>query len=141
MSTPRSPAEVKLRSDRALAVPLLRFLGASLAAGPDGFWGIDLQRGANSLNAVDALHGGAIATVLDVAAYLAVLPQLTAAEEAVTIAFSASYVAAAGPDQPLRATGAFIRRTRHLAFATAELCSAGRSLAIATVTKAIRGSS
>jgi uncharacterized protein (TIGR00369 family) len=140
VSAPRSTAEVKVRSDRALAVPLLRFLGASLADGPDGFWRIDLQRGPNSLNAVDAVHGGVIATVLDVAAYLAVLPQLTAAEEAVTIAFSASYLAAAGADEPLRATGGLIRRTRHLAFATAELRSEDRLLALATVTKAIRGS-
>ena len=129
-----------MRSDRALAVPLLCFLGASLADGPDGFWSIELQQGPNSLNAVDALHGGVIATVLDVAAYLAVLPQLSATEEAVTIAFSASYLAAAGADQPLRATGSFIRRTRHLAFATAELSSEGQPLALATVTKAIRSS-
>jgi uncharacterized protein (TIGR00369 family) len=140
VSAPRSAAEVKVRSDRALAVPLLRFLGASLADGPDGFWSIELERGPNSLNAVDALHGGVIATVLDVAAYLAVLPQLSAIEEAVTIAFSASYLAAAGADQALRATGSFIRRTRHLAFATAELRSEGQPLALATVTKAIRSS-
>jgi uncharacterized protein (TIGR00369 family) len=131
---------VKVRSDRALAVPLLCFLGASLADGPDGFWSIDLRRGANSLNAVDALHGGVIATVLDVAAYLAVLPQLATAEEAVTIAFSAAYLATAAPDQPLRATGDFIRRTRHLAFATAELRSEDHLLALATVTKAVRSS-
>ncbi len=134
----RSAAQVRVRSDRALAVPLLRFLGASLADGSDGFWSIDVERGANSLNAVDALHGGVVATVLDVAAYLAVLPQLTPAEEAVTIAFSASYLAAAGADEPLRATGGYIRRTRHLAFATAELRSEDRLLALATVTKAVR---
>ena len=85
-----------MRSDRALAVPLLCFLGASLADGPDGFWSIDLRRGANSLNAVDALHGGVIATVLDVAAYLAVLPQLATAEEAVTIANDSAYGLQAG---------------------------------------------
>jgi len=117
---------------------LLRFLGATLADCSLGFWSIDLTSGPNSLNAVDALHGGVIATVLDVAAYLAVLPQLTAAEEAVTVAFSASYLAAAGADAPLRATGGFIRRTRHLAFATAELRSEDRLLALATVTKALR---
>jgi uncharacterized protein (TIGR00369 family) len=131
---------VRARSDRALSVPLLRFLGASLADGSDGFWSIDLQRGANSLNAVDSLHGGVIATVLDVAAYLAVLPQLTAAEEAVTIAFSASYLAAAEGDELLRATGSFIRRTRHLAFAAAELRCQDRLLALATVTKVVRSS-
>jgi acyl-coenzyme A thioesterase PaaI-like protein len=58
----------------------------------------------------------------------------------VTIAFSASYLAGAAPDQPLRASGTFIRRTRHLAFATAELRSEGRLLALATVTKAVRSS-
>lgn len=137
---PSSTAAVRVRSDRALAVPLLRFLGATLAGGSGGFWSIDVQRGPNSVNAVNALHGGAIATVLDVAAYLAVLPQLTTVEEAVTVAFSASYVAAAGEDAPLRATGEFIRRTRHLAFATAELRCESRLLALATVTKAVRSS-
>jgi uncharacterized protein (TIGR00369 family) len=93
------------------------------------------------LNAVDALHGGVIATVLDVAAYLAVVPHLSTGEEAITIAFSASYIAGARPDEQLRAKGSLIRRTRGLAFASAELRSASGLLALANVTKAIRGSS
>jgi uncharacterized protein (TIGR00369 family) len=136
----RSQDEVKARSERALAVPLMRFLGASLASthSDGGVWRIELEQGANSLNAVDALHGGAIATVLDVAAYLSVLPHLAADEEAITIAFAAQYVAAAGSRAPLRARGSFTRRSRRLAFADADLYCEDRLLARASVTKAIR---
>lgn len=133
-----SPSEVDRRSERALAVPLLRFLQASLADRVDGSWSIRLTPSLNALNAVDALHGGVIATVLDVAAYLAVAPQLSTGEEAVTIAFAASYLAAAQPDEQLLARGCFIRRTRQLAFASAELRGESTLLAIANVTKAIR---
>jgi len=133
--------EVDERSGRALEVPLLRFLGASLVDRADGCWSIGFTPSPNALNAVDALHGGVIATVLDVAAYLAVVAHLSAGEEAITIAFSASYMAPAPPDEQLRACGSLIRRTRGLAFASAELRSDSGLLALANVTKAIRVSS
>lgn len=133
--------EIDSRSRRALEVPLLRFLQASLVDRVDGCWSIGLTPSPNVLNAVDALHGGVIATVLDVAAYLAVVPHLSTGEEAITIAFSASYIAGARPDEQLRAKGSLIRRTRGLAFASAELRSGSGLLALATVTKAIRASS
>ena len=133
--------EIDGRSRSALEVPLLRFLQASLVDRADGCWSIALTPSANVLNAVDALHGGVIATVLDVAAYLAVVPHLSTGEEAITIAFSASYIAGPRPDEQLQAKGSLIRRTRGLAFASAELRSASGLLALANVTKAIRASS
>ena len=130
--------EIDRRSRSALEVPLLRFLKASLVDRVDGCWSIGLPPSDNVLNAVDALHGGVIATILDVAAYLATVPHLSAEEEAVTIAFAASYMAGAPSGEQLRASGSLIRRTRGLAFAAAELrCDSGL-LAFATVTKAIR---
>jgi uncharacterized protein (TIGR00369 family) len=140
-ATTHTPETIGRRSERALAVPRLRLLHASLVDRVDGARGIDLSPSANALNAVDALHGGVIATVLDVAAYLAVVPHLTTDEEAVTIAFAAQHIAAARPDEQLRASGSFVRRTRQLAFASAQLRSDSRLLALANVTKAIRGSS
>lgn len=131
---------IDARSQRALMVPLLRFLDASLDRLPDEGWGIRFSPGANALNAVDALHGGVIATVLDVAAYLAVLPHLDAGEEAITVAFAAQYVAAAEPGDQLDVRGSFTRRTRGLAFAGAQLRDGTRLLASAMVTKAIRSS-
>ncbi len=121
----------------------MRFLGASLAPADAhcGVWRIELRQGPNSLNAVDALHGGVIATVLDVAAYLSVLPHLASDEEAVTIAFAAQYIAAAGSPAPLQARGSFARRSRRLAFADAHLYCQDRLLARAAVTKAIRTAS
>jgi uncharacterized protein (TIGR00369 family) len=133
--------EVERRSRQALEVPLLRFLQASLVDRVDGCWSIGFTPSLNVLNAVGALHGGVIATVLDVAAYLAVVPHLSAGEEAITIAFAASYIAPAPPDEQLRASGSLIRRTRGLAFASAELRSDSSLLASANVTKAIRVSS
>ncbi len=132
--------EIDRRSQNALEVPLLRFLGASLVDRTDGFWSIDLTPSPNALNAVEVLHGGVMATILDVAAYLAVVPHLSTDEEAITIAFSATYVAGARPDEQLRAHGSLIRRTRGLAFASAELQSDSGTLALPQVTKAIRSS-
>ncbi len=118
----------------------MRFLNASLVERVDGCWSIGLPPSPDLLNAVDGLHGGVIATVLEVAAYLAVVPYLSAGEEAVTIAFAASYVAGAPSGEQLRASGSLIRRTRGLAFVGAELRSDSGLLACANVTKAIRTS-
>lgn len=133
--------EVERRSRRALEVPLLRFLGASLVDPVDGCWSLSLQQSPNVLNAVDVVHGGVIATLLDLAAYLAVVPHLSIGEEAVTVAFAASYVAGARSGEELRAKGCLIRRTRHLAFVSAELRSESGTLALANVTKTMRSSS
>lgn len=142
MSAPgETTAEIDRRSRSALAVPLLRFLKASLVERVDGCWSIGLPPSPDVLNAVDTLHGGVIATVLEVAAYLAVVPHLSPEEEAVTIAFAASYIAGAPAGEQLRASGSLIRRTRGLAFLGAELRSDSGLLACANVTKAIRATS
>jgi uncharacterized protein (TIGR00369 family) len=131
--------EARMRAERALAVPLLTFLGASLAdlGGNDGL-SITFAPGGDALNAVGALHGGVIATLLDVAAYIAVASHLADHEEAVTVAFAGSYFAAAEAGEELHAVGSFLRRSRHLAFATAELRGQSAVLALASVTKAVR---
>jgi uncharacterized protein (TIGR00369 family) len=139
-ATSSLPNEARMRAQRALAVPLLTFLGASLTDVGGGL-SITLAPGANALNAVGALHGGVIATLLDVAAYISVASHLADHEEAVTIAFAASYFAAAEAGEELRAVGSVLRRSRHLAFATAELRGQSTVLALASVTKAIRSTS
>jgi uncharacterized protein (TIGR00369 family) len=120
---PLSAADIEDRSRRAVEVPLLRFLGASLVDGDGPAWLLGLTLTPNVLNAVDALHGGAIATVLEVAAYLAVLPHLEQDEEAITHGFSASYLAPVPSGSDLCAAGSLLRRTRRLAFLSAGLHS------------------
>ena len=135
---PLSPVEIEERAKRALDVPLLRFLDASLTLNSDRTFSIDLPVSERSHNAAGALHGGAIATVLDVAAYLAVLPHLEPDEEAVTHAFAASYMAASSAPGHLQASAHLLRRTRRVAFVLAELSSEGDLIASATVTKSLR---
>jgi len=132
------PELAQERARRALGVPLLGFLGADPLDPHDVFRGIRLQVKPSALNAVGGLHGGAIAAVLDVAAYLAVLSALEADEEATTHAFAASYLDAAAHGEELTATAQLLRRGRHVAFVAAELRGGDRLLATATVTKSIR---
>jgi uncharacterized protein (TIGR00369 family) len=135
-----SAAQIKLRSQRALEVPLLGFLGAALVdekGAPPSLSMIFSERGAN---AVGAIHGGTLSTLLDVAAYLAVLPHLEEGEEALTHAIAANYMASASLDDTVRASGALLRRTRRMAFMAAELRSETGLLASAMVTKSVRSS-
>jgi uncharacterized protein (TIGR00369 family) len=125
------------RMSLALEVPLLRFLGVSPVDDLDPAAGVEFSQSAQALNAVDALHGGAISTVLDVAAYLALLPQLADDEEAATHMVSLSYLARAETGAQLVATAEILRRGRNLAFLAATLSSGGRLLAAANVTKSI----
>lgn len=99
--------------------------------------GIELAQTPKVLNAVEALHGGAIATVLDVAAYLALLPQLAEDEEAVTHMVSLSYLTRPKTGTQLTATGEVLRRGNRLAFVAAALRSGDHLLATASVTKSI----
>lgn len=138
LATMTSAESTSSRAQRALETPLLRFLGASRTEDGGEPDGLSVELTGNALNAIGALHGGAIATLLDVAAYLAVIPHLTADEEAMTHAFAASYLAAAQPGDHLRATGKLLRRTRRVAFLAAELRSGTTLLAVANVTKSIR---
>lgn len=132
-----SSAETTRRLHLALDVPLLQFLGVSAVNDHDPAAGIEFAQSPAALNAVDALHGGAIATVLDVAAYLALLPQLADEEEAVTHMVSLSYLARPEAGAQLQATGEVLRRGRRLAFVAAALNCGDRLLATASVTKSI----
>lgn len=126
------------RARRALAVPLLKYLGAAPADAHDATRGIRLSVTPGTLNAAGSLHGGAIATVLDVAAFLAVLPVLEDDEDATTHAFSASYLEGAVSGDEVVATARVLRRGRWIAFVAAELRGGPTLLATATVTKSIR---
>lgn len=139
-----SEAEVEIgmttqeRARRALDVPLLQFLQAEPLDSDDLTRGITLTLSPSALNAVGAAHAGALATVLEATAYLALVGQLTATEEAITHAFFASYVAPVPADAILESTGTVIRRGSSVAFVTAELRAGDQVLATATVTKSIR---
>src|SRR5207248_10580473 len=116
-------------------VPLLRLLDARLRDPARVADGLQMTVGPPSLNAAGVLHGGAINTLLDVAAYLAVVPLLSPEEEALTHGFSASYLASASPGHAITARGELLRRTRRLAFVSSRVRSETEVIALASVTK------
>jgi len=132
-----SEMQLRRRAAFALSVPLLEFLGVSSVDEGDPASGLSLIPQGNALNALGAPHAGALSTVLELAAYLALLPQLADGEEAVTHQISASYLARAEGGEALIAKGDVLRRTRHLAFVSTSLRQEDRLLAMAQVTKSI----
>jgi uncharacterized protein (TIGR00369 family) len=134
---PQEPRNTEVRFRQALEVPLLRFLEAVPEDANDPTAGLRLRVTDAALNATGVLHGGVMATLLDLAAYLGLLPALTSSEQAVTHAFAASYIAPASPGETILAKAAVLPRSRHLAFITATLNSDARTVATAWITKSI----
>jgi uncharacterized protein (TIGR00369 family) len=129
--------ETRDRLDQVMGVPVISFLGVEVAEADDPAGGLRLSITDRAVNAAGVLHGGVVATLLDLASYLAVLPQLAPAEEAVTHGFAGSYVAAASAGEIVIARGSVLRRTRRLVFTSVQLTSLDRLLAVASVTKSV----
>ena len=119
-------------------MPLLRLLQARPLDANDLTRGIFVTVTPSALNAPGSLHGGAMAVLLDTTAYLGVLSELDPHEDAMTQTFFGSYLAPATAGDELFATSQLLRRARHIAFVAAELRSAERLVATATVVKSIR---
>src|SRR5918996_1147525 len=122
------------RAGRALDVPLLDFLNAAPLDERDLTQGIFVELSAPALNAVGGVHAGALATMLEVTAYLAIVRELKPEEEAITHDFFASYIARIPPDARLEARGTVVRRGGRVAFVSAEARADGSVVATASVT-------
>lgn len=125
------------RALRALDTPLLRLIAARPLESARPELGIAFDVTVDTENAVGALHGGVISTVLDVVAYMALAPDLDQDEEAITHALFISYQRGATAGDQLAARGRVVRRTRRIAFVASELTRNGDLLATAQVTKSI----
>ena len=137
MTVPRSSA-IERWFRPVLEVPLIRFLGAEPIDQADPASGLRLEVGANALNAAGVVHGGTYATLLDLAAYLAVLPALEPDEQAVTHALSTSYLRGCPSGSTLFIRGELLRRMRRIAHTSARISRAdGDIVATASVTKSI----
>lgn len=118
-------------------VPLIRLIGATPIDAQDPAAGLSFVVTEATLNAAGALHGGVLGTVLDLAAYLSVIPTIRPGEQAVTHAISASYLGGSNIGETLVCRGALLRRTRRLAFASSSVVAGDRLVATASVTKSI----
>ena len=131
--TPDLPPRVR----GVLDIPLHRFLDVALRDPADPAAGIVFPAGEAALNNVGMLHGGVVYALLDVAAYLALLPALRDGENAVTHDLSVSLVRPVSADAQVEVTGTVVRKGRAVAFLRSEARVDDVVVATAQVTKTV----
>ncbi len=137
MPTEDPPHDVEARVRGVLAIPLHRFLRIALLAPGNPSAGIWFPVGDAAQNQAGLLHGGVVTALLDVASYLALLPQLSADEHAVTHDLSVSLLRPVRAESRVEVTGTVLRRGRAVAFLRAEATVDGVLVAAAQVTKTL----
>jgi len=125
------------RVQGVLDIPLHRFLSVTLLHPQDASAGIAFPVDTPAQNQVGLLHGGVVTTLLDVAAYLALLPELGEDEHAVTHDLSAQLLRPVPGGRRVEVRGTVLRRGRAVAFLRAEAIADGRIVAAASVTKTV----
>ena len=132
-----SETETAARVRAVLDIPLNRFLDVRLRDPADPAAGLWFPVGRSAQNQAAVLHGGVVTTLLDTASYLALLPQLSDAEHAVTHDQTVSLLRPVAADARVDVTATVLRRGRAVAFMRAEAVVAGELVATAQVTKSV----
>ena len=132
-----SETETAARVQAVLDIPLNRFLGMQLRDPADPSAGLWFPVGRSAQNQAAVLHGGVVTTLLDTASYLALLPQLSDAEHAVTHDQTVSLLRPVAADARVDVTATVLRRGRAVAFQRAEAVVDGELVATAQVTKSV----
>jgi uncharacterized protein (TIGR00369 family) len=132
-----SDAVLAARVQAVLDIPLHRFLGMQLRDAADPPAGIWFPVDQPAQNQVGVLHGGVIYTLMDVAAFLALLPSLSDEEHAVTHDLTVSLMRPVSAGARVDLTGTVLRRGRSVAFLRAEARVDGEVVAAAQVTKSV----
>jgi uncharacterized protein (TIGR00369 family) len=125
------------RVQAVLDIPLHRFLRVRLLDPGHPAAGISFPVAEAAQNQAALLHGGVVTALLDVACYLALLPQLDDAEHAVTHDLSVALLRPVRAAAEVVVVGDVLRRGRAVAFMRAEATVDGRTVAAAQVTKTI----
>ena len=91
----------------------------------------------DTLNGNGKVHGGTLCTLLDVTAYLAVLPSLDPSQTAVTHNMNASFFGSCSPGDEILFEAKVMHRGRTLAFVQSDARVGDRRIASATVCKSV----
>ena len=132
-----SETETAARVRAVLDIPLNRFLDVRLRDPADPAAGLWFPVGRSAQNQAAVLHGGVVTTLLDTASYLALLPQLSDAEHAVTHDQTVSLLRPVAADARVDVTATVLRRGRAVAFMRADATVDGELVAAASVTKSV----
>jgi uncharacterized protein (TIGR00369 family) len=132
-----SDSETATRVQGVLDIPLNRFLGMELRDASNPSAGLWFPVGRATQNQAAVLHGGVVTTLLDTACYLALLPQLSDDEHAVTHDLAVSLLRPVAAEARVDVVGTVLRRGRAVAFLRAEATVDGELVAAAQVTKSV----
>ena len=129
------PSPLPPRIAAVLDIPLHRFLGVELLDPQMPAAGIAFSVGDAAVNNAEVLHGGIVTALLDVACYLALVPDLGPGENAVTHDVSASLMRSVPRDARVQVVGEVVRRGRSIVFLRAQATVDGTVVAAGQVTK------
>ena len=132
-----SDSVLAARVQAVLDIPLHRLLGMQLRDPADPSAGIWFPVDGPAQNQSGVLHGGVSYTLMDVAAFLALLPSLSDEEHAVPHAVTVSLIRPVAAGTRVDLTGTVLRRGRAVAFLRAEATVDGEVVAAAQVTKSV----
>lgn len=125
------------RVDLLLACELHRSLGVELLDPVDPPAGARFPVRGLACTPMGTLHAAALGAVMEVAAYLAVLPKLARTEQIATHAFSLQLFRAARMDDTVQVSGRLSRRSRNLAFVAVTATIRAQTIAEAQITKSV----
>lgn len=131
-AVPLSPRVVSV-----LDIALHRFLGVALLDDTDPGAGITFTVGDAAVNNGGVLHGGIVTALLDVACYLALLPDLDDEDNAVTHDVTASLMRPVPRGSAVGIRGTVLRRGRSIVFLRAEATVGAVLVATGQVTKTV----
>jgi acyl-coenzyme A thioesterase PaaI-like protein len=125
------------RAAAALAIPLQDALGARLIDDGDPTGGLVFPVSGLAINPGGTLHAGALGAILELTGFLALLPELTATEHAVTHHISTQIFSPGREGEEVWVTAAVERRTRRLGFVAATATVGDRLVARSQITKSV----
>lgn len=127
------------RLDVLLDTPIHRHLGLAPVDEQDASAGLTFAVTAPLVNNSQMLHGGLVATALDVAAAYAIFPMLAEHEVVLTSSSSIAYLRPAPLGSIVVARAEVVRRGRAAAFLHSEVSIGERTIATAQIVKSIVG--
>jgi uncharacterized protein (TIGR00369 family) len=135
--TPSAQAHLRAAVQGVLDVPMHVALGIALVDPERPEAGITMPVTGMAINNTGVLHGGLVPCLLDIAAYLALLPQLAEGTSAVTINATASLLRAVPAGEIVRFTGTVDRVGYAAAFCSAEGHHGDRTVATGQLVKSV----
>jgi uncharacterized protein (TIGR00369 family) len=131
------PDRSRTIAQTVLDVPLHKHLKIRLIDENAPQRGIEITVGDEHLNNVGVLHGGIYPSLLDVAAYLAIIPHLAEGTNATTVSANTSIARGGKRGDVIQFIGESTRTGRTLAFTTARAVKDGQTIATCDLVKAI----